>query len=181
VSTLDQNTERQLAGETLDRIFTDHASGKDTERPALAELVAYVRAGDTVVVHSLDRLARNLEDLRALVRTITGKGARVQFIKESLTFTAEASPMSQLIMNVMGAFAEFERALIRERQREGIALAKAKGVYRGRKRALTAEQILEIRKRVSEGAKKAALARELGVSRETLHRYMRQEGKLVIM
>jgi DNA invertase Pin-like site-specific DNA recombinase len=174
VSTLDQNTDRQLAGEQLDRTFTDKASGKDIERPTLAELIAYVRAGDTVVVHSLDRLARNLEDLRALVRTITGKGARVQFVKENLTFTAEASPMSQLIMNVMGAFAEFERALIRERQREGIALAKVKGVYKGRKHALTAEQLAELRVAVAAGAKKAAVARQYGISRETVHRYLRR-------
>jgi len=173
VSTLDQKTDRQLVGIYLNRIFSDHASGKDTDRPELAQMVAYVREGDTVVVHSMDRLARNLEDLRRLVRDLTGKGVRVQFLKESLTFTAEASPMSQLLLNVMGSFAEFERALIRERQREGIAIAKVKGVYRGRKRALSADQIEQVRLKVADGGKKAALAREYNVSRETVHRYLR--------
>jgi DNA invertase Pin-like site-specific DNA recombinase len=143
-------------------------------------MVAYVREGDTVVVHSMDRLARNLDDLRGLVRTLTGKGVRVQFVKESLTFTAEASPMSQLLLNVMGSFAEFERALIRERQREGIAIAKTKGVYKGRKRSLTSEQVGQLLDRVRAGAKKAALARELQVSRETVHRYIRANTLLPI-
>ncbi|WP_315806358.1 MULTISPECIES: recombinase family protein [unclassified Bradyrhizobium] len=173
VSTLDQKTDRQLVGIDVHRTFTDHASGKDTDRPQLAQMIAYVREGDTVVVHSMDRLARNLEDLRGLVRTLTGKGVRVQFIKESLTFTAEATPMSQLLLNVMGSFAEFERALIRERQREGIAVAKVKGVYKGRRRALSLEQVEQIRAKVAEGAKKAPLAREFNVSRETVHRYLR--------
>lgn len=175
VSTLDQKTDRQLVGTELHRTFTDHASGKDTDRPELAQMVAYVREGDTVIVHSMDRLARNLEDLRGLVRTLTGKGVRVQFLKESLIFTAEASPLSQLLLNVMGSFAEFERALIRERQREGIALAKVRGIYKGRKRSLTAEQVAEIVARVNSDrqAKKARLAREYKVSRETIHRYLR--------
>ncbi|WP_316201366.1 MULTISPECIES: recombinase family protein [unclassified Bradyrhizobium] len=173
VSTLDQNTDRQLVGVDVHRTFTDHASGKDTDRPELAQMVAYVREGDTVVVHSMDRLARNLEDLRRLVRELTGKGVRVQFLKESLTFTAEASPMSQLLLNVMGSFAEFERAIIRERQREGIALAKSRGVYKGRKRVLAPEQVTEIIRKVENKAKKAKLAREYGISRETIHRYVR--------
>jgi DNA invertase Pin-like site-specific DNA recombinase len=93
--------------------------------------------------------------------------------KESLTFTAEASPLSQLLLNVMGSFAELERALIRERQREGIALAKAKGVYKGRRRALSPEQVEQVKLKVAEGAKKTAVAREYDVSRETVHRYLR--------
>lgn len=173
VSTLDQKTDRQLVGIHLHRTFTDHASGKDTDRPELTQMVAYVREGDTVVVHSMDRLARNLEDLRRLVRELTGKGVRIQFLKEGLTFTAEASPMSQLLLNVMGSFAEFERALIRERQREGITVAKSKGVYKGRRRVLTPAQVEELLMRVKAGEKKAALAREFGVSRETVHRYLR--------
>ncbi len=173
VSTLDQKTDRQLVGIQLNRTFTDHASGKDIDRPELSQMIAYVRDGDTVVVHSMDRLARNLEDLRSLVRTLTGKGVRVQFIKEGLTFTAEASPMSQLLLNVMGSFAEFERAHILERQREGIAIAKVKGVYKGRRRALSQDQVEQVKLKVAEGAKKAALAREFKVSRDTIHRYLR--------
>ncbi len=131
VSTLDQNPERQLEGIAVDRVFTDKASGKNTQRPELDRLVAYVREGDTVVVHSMDRLARNLDDLRRLVKHFTQHGIRVEFVKEHLSFTGEDSPMSTLLLSVMGAFAEFERALIRERQREGIAVAKKRGVYKG--------------------------------------------------
>jgi DNA invertase Pin-like site-specific DNA recombinase len=114
VSTLDQRTDRQLDGVELDRVFTDQASGKDVVRPQLDALLAFVRDGDTVVVHSMDRLARNLDDLRRLVRALTGKGVRVQFVTENLTFTGEDTAMATLLLSVMGAFAEFERALIRE-------------------------------------------------------------------
>ena len=134
VSTLDQNEKRQLEGQVLDRVFTDKASGRDTARPELTELLRFARDGDTVVVHSMDRLARNLDDLRALVQGLTRKGVRVEFVKESLVFTGEDSPMANLMLSVMGAFAEFERCLIRERQREGVALAKQRGAYKGRKR-----------------------------------------------
>ena len=104
-------------------------------------LLGFVRDGDTLIAHSMDRLARHLDDLRAIVRTLTARGVRVEFVKEQLTFTGEDSPMANLLLSVMGAFAEFERALIRERQREGIALAKQRGAYRGRRKALTTEQI----------------------------------------
>ena len=111
VSTLDQNEKRQLEGQVLDRVFTDKASGRDTSKPELTELVRFVRDGDTVVVHSMDRLARNLDDLRALVQTLTRKGVRVEFVKGQLVFTGEDSPMANLMLSVMGAFAEFEREL----------------------------------------------------------------------
>ena len=109
-------------------------------------MLAFVRDGDTVVVHSMDRLARNLDDLRRIVQKLTKRGVRIEFVKESLTFTGEDSPMANLMLSVMGAFAEFERALIRERQREGIALAKQRGAYRGRKKSLAAENA-ELRRR----------------------------------
>ena len=118
-------------------MFTDIVSGKSAARPQLKALLAYVRDGDTVIVHSMDRLARNLKDLRRLVRELTGRGVAVQFVTEQLTFTAEDSPMAALLLSVLGAFAKFERALIRERQLEGIALAKARGAYTGRKPSLT--------------------------------------------
>jgi DNA invertase Pin-like site-specific DNA recombinase len=175
VSTLDQNPQRQLEGVPLDRTFTDHASGKDTQRPQLEALLSFVREGDTVVAHSMDRLARNLDDLRRLVRGLTERGVRVEFIKEGLSFTGEDSPMANLMLSVMGAFAEFERELIRERQREGIALARRRGVYRGRKRSLTPERSAELRRRAAAGETKAALAREFGISRETLYQYIRQK------
>ncbi len=173
VSTFEQNTDRQLEGVQLDKVFTDKASGKDTKRPELELLIQYVREGDTVVVHSMDRLARNLDDLRQTVQKLTGQGIRIQFVKESLTFTGEDSPMANLMLSVMGAFAEFERALIRERQREGIALAKQRGAYRGRKRSLSGRDIAEVRRRIDAGEKKAKVARDYGISRETLYQYLK--------
>jgi len=173
VSSFDQNPERQLEQVQVDKVFTDKASGKDTQRPQLDALLGFVREGDTVVVHSMDRLARNLDDLRRLVQSLTQRGVRIEFVKEHLIFTGEDSPMANLMLSVMGAFAEFERALIRERQREGIALAKQRGVYRGRKKALAFERVAELRRRAAADEKKAQLAREFGISRETLYQYLR--------
>jgi DNA invertase Pin-like site-specific DNA recombinase len=174
VSSFDQNPERQFEGVSVDRTFTDKASGKDTHRPQLDALLAFAREGDTVVVHSMDRLARNLDDLRRVVGGLTGRGVRVEFVKEQLTFTGDESPMANLMLSVMGAFAEFERALIRERQREGIALAQQRGAYRGRKRSLSEAQIQEVRRRAQVGEVKAQLAREYGISRDTLYEYLRR-------
>jgi DNA invertase Pin-like site-specific DNA recombinase len=157
----------------VDKQFIDKASGKNMLRPQLDALLSFAREGDTVVVHSMDRLARNLDDLRRLVQQLTKRGIRIDFVKECWTFTGEDSPMANLLLSVMGAFAEFERALIRERQREGIALAKQRGVYRGRKKALVDNQVVELRRRAGAGEPKATLAREFGISRETLYQYLR--------
>ena len=173
VSTVDQHLERQLAHVPVDRTFADMASGKDAARPQLEALLAFARAGDTVVVHSMDRLARNLDDLRRIVQSLTRRGVGVEFVKEQLTFTGEDAPLATLLLSVLGAFAEFERALIRERQREGIALAKQRGAYRGRKKALSTAQVAELRRRLAAGEKKAQLARAYGISRETLYQYLR--------
>ncbi len=154
VSSFDQNPERQLEHIQVDKVFTDKASGKDTQRPQLGALLSFVREGDTVVVHSMDRLARNLDDLRRLVQGLTQRSVCIEFVKEHLTFTGEDSPMANLMLSVMGAFAEFERALIRERQREGIALAKQRGAYRGRKKSLSDPEIAEVRRRVIAGEKR---------------------------
>src|SRR3954462_14529671 len=167
VSSLDQQVARQLEGIEVDKAFTDKASGKDTHRPQLDLLLSFVRTGDTVVVHSMDRLARNLDDLRRIVHTLTGKGVRIEFVHEHLSFTGEDSPMASLLLSVMGAFAEFERALIHERQREGIALAKQRGAYRGRKKALSAAEATKLRERITVGISKAKVAREFGISRQT--------------
>ena len=174
VSSFDQNPERQLEQVQVDRVFTDKASGKDTQRPELEALLAFVRDNDTVVVHSMDRLARSLDDLRRIVQGLTKRGVRIEFVKENLTFTGEDSPMATLLLSVMGAFAEFERALIHERQREGIALARQRGAYRGRKKSLAADQVADLRRRVASGEAKAPLARDFGISRETLYQYLRE-------
>ena len=175
VSSFDQNPQRQLENIPVDRVFTDKASGKNTQRPQLEALLAFARDGDTVIVHSMDRLARNLDDLRQIVQKLTGRGIRIEFVKESLTFTGADSPMANLMLSVMGAFAEFEHALLRERQREGIALARQRGIYRGRKKALSADQVTQIRNRVSTGEAKTHVAREFGICRDTLYQYLQDE------
>lgn len=172
VSSVDQNELRQLEGVELDKRFTDKASGKDVKRPHLQAALDYLREGDVLVVHSMDRLARNLDDLRKIVLDLTQRGVIVEFEKERLTFTSEDNAISKLLLSVMGAFAEFERSLIRERQREGIALAKRNGIYKGRKPSVTGDRLTELRRRVLAGEKKAALAREFGISRETLYSYL---------
>jgi DNA invertase Pin-like site-specific DNA recombinase len=175
VSSSDQNTERQLDGMELDRVFTDKVSGKSTDRPQLQEMLRFAREGDHLFVHSMDRLARNLIDLRQMVQELTKRGVRITFVKEGLTFNGEDAAMSVLLLSVMGAVAEFERAIIRERQAEGIRIARQKGVYKGRKAALTEEQIEEVRRKAAEGIPKARIAREFGCSRETIYKYTQIE------
>ena len=173
VSTLLQNTARQLDGVKLDRIFEDKASGKDADRPQLTECLKFVRDGDTLHVHSMDRLARNLDDLRRLVKDLTARGVAVRFEKEALTFTGESSPMANLLLSMLGAVAEFERSIILERQREGISIAKNEGKYKGRVSKFTDEEIQTMRQRAAAGEKKAVIARGFGISRETLYQKLR--------
>ena len=174
VSTADQNTERQLDGMEMDRIFRDKVSGKSTNRPQLQEMLRFVRDGDHLFVHSMDRLARNLLDLRQMVQELTARGVKISFVKEGLVFNGDDAAMSVLLLSVMGAVAEFERSILRERQAEGIRIAKTKGVYKGRKVALTLDQIEEVRKKVAAGIPKVKVAREYKCSRETLYKYLRQ-------
>ena len=172
VSAVDQNELRQLDGIDLDKTFPDKASGKDINRPQVELLLSFIREGDTLVCHSMDRLGRNLDDLRKLVLDLTGGGVHVQFMKENLILTGEDSPMANLLLSVMGAFAQFERELIRERQREGIALAKGRGAYAGRKRSLSSVPTADLLRRVDNGASKTVLALESGVTRDTIYRYI---------
>lgn len=170
VSSIDQNTGRQLEDQKLDKVFTDKVSGKNTDRPALQQMLEYVREGDTLLVHSIDRLARNLIDMRQLVAALTEKGVAVRFVKESLAFQPGTNnEMNNLMLSMLGAFAEFERAMIRERQREGIALAKAEGRMKGRPTSLTTEQIKDIKGRAQKGESKVALAAEFKVTRTTIY------------
>jgi DNA invertase Pin-like site-specific DNA recombinase len=174
VSSSDQNIDRQLEGLILDKTFTDRVSGKSQDRPALQGMLQHVREGDEVVVHSMDRLARNLADLLQLVTGLTGKGVKVTFQKEALTFTGEDNPIANLMLSIIGAVAAFERSMILERQREGIALAKARGAYKGRKPCLTPGQKADVRHRAAGGEKKTALAVIFGVSRETIYQALRE-------
>lgn len=169
VSSYDQNTSRQLEGVELGKIFEEKVSAKNTDRPQLQACLEYLREGDTLHVHSIDRLARNLVDLQELVGRLTSKGVSVRFHKESLVFTGQDDAIARLTLQMMGAFAEFERAMIKERQREGIAKAKAEGRCWGRKAKLGPDQVAEIRDKLSIGVSKKAIAEELGISRQTLY------------
>ncbi|WP_284357148.1 recombinase family protein [Pseudomonas putida] len=171
VSSEDQNTDRQLDGIVVDRTFTDKVSGATTNRPALSEMLDYVRDGDTIHVHSIDRLARSLADLLTLVTDLRIAGVCVHFHKEQLLFTSEVNPTQELMLSMMGAVAEFERAIIKERQREGIAKAKAKGVYRGRVKKVDDQAILDAMGQ--EGASFRKVAADLGVSLSTVQRAMK--------
>jgi len=176
VSSIYQNTERQLDGMELDKVFEDKISAKNTKRPALEECLEYLRAGDTLHIHSIDRLARNLRDLQDIVGGLVTRGIHIRFEKEGLEFQAngKTNPMTKLMLHMMGAFAEFERELILERQREGIELAKRAGKYKGRKRSLTDEQGEELRKRIQAGESKASVAREFGISRQVVYDYLKR-------
>lgn len=178
VSSFDHLPERQLDTVSVDMIFTDTASSKDTNRPERDRAISGVHTGDTLVVQRMDRLARNLDDLRRLVQYLITRGVSIEFVNEQMTFTGEDSPMTALMLTVMKACATFERALRKERQREGIALAKQRGVYRGRTKALSPEKADEVRRRADVGEKKTALAREFGISRTTLAAYLKQNATL---
>lgn len=147
-------------------------SGKDAKRPKLEELLNYVREDDTVIVHSLDRLARNLDDLRKIVNQLTEKNVTIKFMKENLTFTGNDSAMSKLLLSIMGSFAEFERALIKERQKEGIKIAQSKGKYKGRKQKLSDAEIKQIQGKVALGISKTRLAKDFSITRATLYYYL---------
>ncbi|MCF4971838.1 MULTISPECIES: recombinase family protein [Pseudomonas] len=170
VSSVDQNTARQLDGLTLDKVFTDKVSGATTDRPQLQAMLEYVREGDTIVVHSIDRLARSLADLLTLVEDLTNKGIHIRFHKEQLEFTGENSPIQKLMLSMMGSFAEFERCMIKERQREGIAKAKSDGKYKGRIKSIDDAQI---RGAVAGGLSFRKAAESLGVSLSTVQRAMK--------
>lgn len=176
VSTYEQNMDRQLEGIHLDKIYKDAVSGKDTNRPALQTCLAGLQAGDILHVHSIDRLTRNLKDLLRLLEEMAARGVTVKFHKEKLTFANDSSPFQTLHLQIIGAVAEFERAFLRERQREGIAIARTKGKYKGRKATLSDEQLCEIYGRIENHESVMRLAREYGVSRQTIYRSLHRRG-----
>lgn len=175
VSSKDQNLDRQLAAlkkEKVFRVFTDTVSGSSTQRPGLDGALNYVRAGDQLIVVSMDRLARSLIDLHRLVDELTERGVSVKFLKEGQTYSLDSSPVAKLMLGLLGSVAEFERSIIRERQAEGIAKAKARGVYKGRAKVLNEEQVVQAREWVGAGIPKAEVARRLGIGRTTLYKYL---------
>ena len=168
VSSSDQTLDRQDLG-AVEKTFEEKLSGASaSDRPALQELLGWVREGDSVVVYSIDRLARNLQDLLNIVSTLNAKGVSIHFIKDNLTFPPEGTDgASKLYLSILGAVAEFERSMIKERQREGIAKAKAKGVYKGRKATIDRSRILALREK---GHSTYTIAEMMGISRMTVHR-----------
>lgn len=178
VSSADQNLARQLEqlkSINSDKIFEDKASGVTTDRPAFQQMMRYVREGDTVIVCSMDRLARNLSDLLNITKELQTKGVSITFLKESIHLDATGNDvaMTKLLMSMLGAVAEFERSMIRERQREGIELAKKRGIYKGRKP--TERSVIEkAREKIDLGVPLAKAAREAGIARSTLYRRLKQ-------
>ena len=172
VSTVEQHTDRQLAGFELDKVFEDKCSGKDTNRPQLTACLEYLRDGDTLYIHSIDRLARSLRDLLNIVQGLLARKVSIKFIKEGMEFNSDTSnPTQDLYLKILGAVAEWERQMIRERQREGILLARQRNAYEncGRKPSLTPKQIEEIKARLALGEPLAHLAKEYSVSRQTIY------------
>jgi DNA invertase Pin-like site-specific DNA recombinase len=177
VSSADQNLARQIdAIGPVDRLFEEAVSGGSrADRTALDECVRYVRDGDTVRVASMDRLARSLIDLQQIVDEILAKGATVYFVKENQTYSATSDDsMGRLLLHILGAFAEFERSLIKDRQAEGIRIAKAAGKYRGRAKKLRAADLALAAAQLRSGIPKTQVATALGVNRATLYRALRE-------
>ena len=168
VSTEEQNLERQ-AMDDVERVFSEKMSGASSKnRAALAEMIEFVRSGDEVVVHSIDRLARDLRDLQSIVQTLNDKGVTLTFVSEGLSFSGDKQDaFATLQLQMMGAFAEFERNIIRKRQAEGIAKAKAKGVYKGRKKTIDSTQVKQMKQ---DGMTVADITRQLSISRVSVYR-----------
>lgn len=179
VSSADQNTARQLDGIALDRVFEDKQSGKSIDRPQLQAALAYVREGDTLLVHSIDRLARNTKHLLEIVETLKARGVTVEFVKNNLAFEAgKTDQYADLMMTMLAAFAQFEREIIRERQKEGIAIKLASSTYHETPtKKLTNAQVTDLRSRVASGERKADVARLFDISRPTLYRYLSSNEK----
>ena len=182
VSSLDQNPSRQieeLHALGVEKFFMDKVSGKDIERPELQKMLSFIRDGDVLIVHSLDRLARNLGDLLTMVEDLTNRGISIHFISEKLKFEAgeDASPMSKLMLSMIGAFAEFERTMIKRRQMEGIALAKQRGVYKGRRRTISDETIQKVKEMIDLGIPLSIAAEKNNISRSTVYRYLNKQEK----
>ena len=173
VSSNGQNDERQLQDTKLDKIFKEKVSASTIKRKQLQECLSYLRDGDTLHIHSMDRLARNLMDLQNIVNSLIEKGVKIHFHKENLIFSGDDSSISKLLLQVIGAVGEFERNLIKERQMEGIRIAKRKGKHLGRHKSLSNEEIQNIKKLVADGVNKTEISKKYGISRQTVYSYLK--------
>lgn len=173
VSTHEQNLDRQDLGQ-LDKVFEEKISGSSAkQRPELQAMIDFAREGDEIIVWSIDRMARDLRDLQSIIQILLEKQVSITFITENLSFTASShDPFAKLQLHLMGAFAEFERSIIRKRQAEGIAKAKARGVYKGRKPTIDVQQILDLK---GQGLGPSQIAQELGISRVSVYRALKAD------
>ena len=171
VSSFEQNLARQeYLEDGADKVFTDKVSSVK-ERPQLERLLAYAREGDLIRVHSIDRFARSVKDLKIMIDDLLAKGVSVEFVSESLTFTPDTANnlYADVLLSVLGSIYEFERKMMLIRQAEGIAKAKANGKYKGRKRILTDTQMTEIQERIDLGVPVTKIAEAYKVSRATIY------------
>lgn len=177
VSTTDQNEARQneaLNKYSIDKWYVEKITGKDTNRPKLIEMLDFIREDDTVYVEEFSRLGRSTQDLLDIVQHIENKGAKFISIKENFD---TKTPAGRLQMTMMAAIAEFERSMILERQREGIAIAKKEGKYKGRKKIKRTDIDIHYDRYMSRKASKTQIANELGISRNTLTRLFNEYEK----
>ena len=166
VSTVEQKFDRQDLGADIERVFEEQESGGTAERKALQEMIVFARSGDEVVVYSIDRLARNLRDLQQIIEELNEKDVTVTFLSERLSFNADSSDaFAKLQLQMLGAFSEYERNIIRKRQAEGIEKAKANGVY-AKARKINPAKIRQLR---SEGVGATEICRRLSCSRTTVY------------
>lgn len=168
VSSHTQNDARQLDGVKLKKVYREAASGKNTDRKELQALLDYIREGDSVAVHELSRIGRNLADINSIIETIINKGASILFVKENLEFKKDSNDMvSKLMLQMLGSFYEFERDIILERQREGIEKAKAAGKYKGGKRRIDTQAVKRL---LDEGMSLGKIATHLSISKSSVQR-----------
>lgn len=175
VSSQSQSVLRQLTEIELDKKFIDVITGSTRDRPELIACMAYLREGDTLVVDSIDRLARNLQDLQDILNELLQKGVIVRFIKEGLQFTSNNDHLSILMLQVMGAFAQFERSMIRARQREGIEAAIQSGKKIGRPFKLTKKHKDEAKRRKDQGASIRSIAKAMNLSRGSIYKLLEEK------
>lgn len=177
VSTVEQNEERQLITmkkHGVEKIYSEKISAKNTKRPQLQLMLDFVREGDTVVIHDFSRLARSTSDLLKIVEFLNEKGVILISEKENID---SKTPTGKLMLTMIGAINEFERTNLLERQREGIELAKKRGVYKGRKKISIPDFEKHYSRYLNRELSKSELARELNISRPTLDRLIKQQTK----